>query len=223
MSKEKTENKAPTPPPVSSATRVWNWLRREGELVLLVAIGGIAYVALLIGLALTLAHGHLAKDAIDGATKIAASFGAIVAGGWVAVTYLNNKRLEVRERFNELQLETILFAAKTAGDLVATTKPEDWGVAVAEFWKLYWGKLVIFEDDLVVTAMVNLGTALPGVSFERRNDLAQLAYELSRALRDHLKTRNDNEWKLFLGATHYDKFDLTEKSRQSKGKLLPPG
>ena len=131
-----------------------------------------------------------------GLVAIGAGVASVVGGAWAVVAYLNGKRLEYKKVFNDSQLEIVLLAAQTAGDLVGLADPAAWEDAKGRFWELYWGRLVIFEDNGVIDKMVSLGKAIEQGSFEERRKLEGTVYDLSLALRDFLKTKNEDEWRI---------------------------
>ncbi len=145
---------------------------------------------------------------------------AIIAGGWAVVSYLHNKSLEYKKTFNDRQLDIILLTAQTAGELVGSDELGDWQRARARFWELYWGRLVLFEDDLVVEAMIALGVRLATVPFHQRAEMEHECYAVSRALRDFLARKNEEDWKISFGMLHISKDnvdgDAELKQKQEK-------
>jgi hypothetical protein len=132
-----------------------------------------------------------------------------VSGIWVMVSYWNSTRLDYQKSFNDKQLDVILSTAQTVGELVGASDENEWSKAKARFWELYWGRLVLFENDDVITSMVTLGNAMKSVSFTDRETLRGESYGVSRALQNFLKTKNDNDWKISIGTT-LNKFNLTK-------------
>jgi hypothetical protein len=145
---------------------------------------------------------------------------AIIAGGWAVVSYLHNKSLEYKKAFNDRQLDIIMLTAQTAGELVGSDEPKDWERARARFWELYWGRLVLFEDDPVVRAMIALGARLVTVPFERRAEMKEECYTVSRALRDFLARKNQEDWKISFEMLNTSKADIDSdaelKQKQEK-------
>jgi hypothetical protein len=136
-----------------------------------------------------------------------------VSGIWIAVSYWNSTRLDYQKSFNERQLDVILSTAQTVGELAGAWNEEEWNKAKARFWELYWGRLVLFEDDKVIKSMVALGDALKSVAFTDRETLQSESYSVSRALQNFLKTKNETDWKISIGTT-LDKLSLLTKVTQ---------
>ena len=121
----------------------------------------------------------------------------VVAGGiWGTLTYLHGKRLEYQKAFNDKQLEIVMLTAQTVGDLVAIETEDEWKHARERFWELYWGRLVLFEDDSVVKVMVALGDHLNNLPFDHRGEITRDSYNVSLALRNFLAKKNDEDWRI---------------------------
>jgi hypothetical protein len=138
----------------------------------------------------------LSPTEIDTIAKAVSGFGLVAAGVWAIITYYHNKRQEFQKNFNDRQVEVVLLTANAVGDLAGSQCSKDWDNAKARFWEMYWGRLVLFEDDAVIKAMVDLGEKLLITQYEQRGQLAGPVYQVSLKLRDFLKKKNDNEWRI---------------------------
>ena len=114
--------------------------------------------------------------------------GLFVGAGWAVSTYLNSKRLEFQKYFIERQVEIALLMANTVGNLVGCGEKE-WNEIRGRFWKLYWGRLVLFEDAGVIAAMISLRRKLEDMPFERRMELTDEVYEVYCNCADFSKRR----------------------------------
>jgi hypothetical protein len=141
---------------------------------------------------------------------IIAGLALFVGGVWAVLTYANNKRLEFQKNFNERQVGVVLEAASAAGNLIAGQEEKEWKEARARFWELYWGRLVLFEDEAVVNAMVKLGNKVGITPFEKRTELISEVYAVSRALRGFLQQKNDGDWRISFGQVITDKPSSTK-------------
>ena len=65
-----------------------------------------------------------------------------------------------REPFLKQQLEVSFEASRTVAQLANETNPDEWEKARKTFWQLYWGPLVIVENQEVELAMGNVKTKL---------------------------------------------------------------
>ena len=130
---------------------------------------------------------------------------AFAAAGWAIVSYFHNKSVEYKKTFNDRQLDVVLATAQAVGKLVGASNEDEWKGACATFWELYWGRLVIFEDDTVAGAMVELGRKLNATSFDARKSLAKECYRVSRVLRDFLASKNEEGWKISFATLHVSK------------------
>jgi hypothetical protein len=122
--------------------------------------------------------------------------GAAVAAIAAAVAYLNNKRLEYQRSFNDKTLKLIFLTAETVGELVACGNEIEWEKQKERFWELYWGRLVLFESDETRKAMETLGIELKVMNFAGRWELHSQAYDVSKSLRNYLKNKNTNDWRI---------------------------
>jgi hypothetical protein len=66
-----------------------------------------------------------------------------------------------KRHFFEQQLELCFSAVESASCLSCEIAPVEWEKARLAFWRLYWGKLSIVEDQAVEAAMVALGKIVP--------------------------------------------------------------
>jgi hypothetical protein len=137
------------------------------------------------------------------ACSVVSSFGwigtvtvAVVGGAWAAITYVNGKRIEFQQTFNDKTLETIFLTAETVGNLVSARKEEQWEEQKALFWELYWGRLILFESPETLEAMKALGDELKGTTFKDRWQLHSQAKDVAQSLRNYLKDRNSNDWRI---------------------------
>lgn len=93
-------------------------------------------------------------------TKVGAtllSLVAIVIGG---SQFIQNQRILAATPFLQKKLEWCEKAVKTVSALAVNDQPnpED----EQEFWQLYWGLMVLIENESIETAMVEFGEALEG-------------------------------------------------------------
>ncbi|MBM3528639.1 MAG: hypothetical protein FJX62_11140 [Alphaproteobacteria bacterium] len=175
----------------TSGAAKWQRGAKRPPVVAVVTLAAAALTAIIV----VLRQEWLSKSEIDVLAKALAGLGIVVAAGWAVVTYATNKRLEFQKSFNDRQLEIVLLTAQAVGDLLASQEG-DWDSAKARFWELYWGRLVLFEDKPIVNAMIALGNDLSSTSFKERIRLQSKVYNVSLALRNFLKERNAEDWKI---------------------------
>ena len=172
----------------------------------------------------------ITTEEIDAVAKLVTGLGLVGGAGWAVISYSHSKKLEFQKYFNERQVEIVLLTAETVGDLLATDPAPpggdllkwekshlEWEKRTARFWELYLGRLVLFEDEDVIKAMIALGEQLNQCTYERRNELRARIYQVSLALRDFLEKKNKHDWEI--------SFDLDGGARQLKkapAKEPPP-
>jgi len=132
----------------------------------------------------------------DNYSWLGTAFVTIIGGIWVVTAYRHSKKLEYQKAFNERQIEIVLLTAQTAGDLAAIDSEPEWKLARQRFWELYWGRLVLFEDEAVINAMIALGGKLGNLPFKRRAAIKHDCYAVSLALRSFLEKKNSEDWKI---------------------------
>lgn len=163
--------------------------------------GGALFFLILVAIGLV-TSGSLTEKEIESISKLIAGFGLVAGAAWAVVSYVHSKKLEFQRHFNDRQVETILLTAETVGNLLSIgplpdrPNENDWDQRKARFWELYWGRLVLFEDEMIITAMVDLGEKLKHTKPEDRRTLERDVYAVSLALREFLKTKNDKEWQI---------------------------
>ena len=111
---------------------------------------------------------------------------------WGVTQFLVTQRIEARSAYLSYQLKTYQDAARVAAQLA--TLPEDdpaRAAALARFWELYWGELVLVEDPIVEARMAMFKTGMESGS----RHLPAMAYCLSHSLRRSLvDSWNVPEW-----------------------------
>ena len=137
-------------------------------------------------------------------TWLGMALAATVTAIWAATTYLNDKRLEYVKTFNEKQIELSFETAKTVANLLTAETKEAWDKNAAEFRNLYWGPLVLVESQKLEEAMVALCKALPS-DFSQRDKVWKEVFEVSKALREQIRDRNEHDWRIDLASLAYEK------------------
>lgn len=108
------------------------------------------------------------------------------------------KEREFRKPFWEKQI-TLYFEASTAAAKIATLPRDHKESKEAEerFWQLYWGPLVLVEDNDVKNAMIAYGNCLNGLTKECRSEdsqpsqLQSLSLDLANKFRASIGTSWD--------------------------------
>ena len=146
----------------------------------------------------------------------------IVAGGWIAVTWLQDqrelevkrqteasnqtlvRRFEAQKPFRDKQFELYVETAKVVGKLVTSSDltAAEWNENFQRYEQLYWTELSMVEDEGVKKAMQSFASKLlsikeHGARDEDSKDLKDLAYQLALALR----TSIENNWKIELSTS----------------------
>lgn len=142
--------------------------------------------------------------------------GAIVAAIWAAATYLNDKRLEYGKSFNENEIALSFQTAETVAKLLTAETKQDWDTEVAKFRNLYWGPLVLVESSSVEKAMVDLCAQMKASNFNQRDSLKAAVLGVSSALREQIRHRNENDWRIDLPSLTYTR-ELTVESSDKQG------
>jgi hypothetical protein len=93
-----------------------------------------------------------------------------------------------KKPFLEEQLGLAFDISNTVGTLATETDQESWRKARKNFWRLYWGPLVIVENPAVEKAMYELGKQVPKMNETvpslPMSHLQIPSYELSTAIRE---------------------------------------
>jgi hypothetical protein len=131
-------------------------------------------------------------------TALGSAVAAVLVGAWAVTTYLHRAQLDYSKEFNAKQVSTLLLAAETAGNLVATIDFGEWTRQQEIFWRLHWGGLVVFENQEIECAMTYLGAKLNVTEFGERRKLGPEAFALSNAVRKSIEQKIKNGWKIDL-------------------------
>ncbi len=126
------------------------------------------------------------------AVKVAAVCLTAVGLVWGVTQFLITKRIEARKAYLTYQLETYQDAAKVAAQLASLPQDHpDRPAALARFWKLYWGELVLVEDPVVEARMVAFKNGMETGSRHQKALALCLSHGLSKSLAD---SWNVPEW-----------------------------
>lgn len=91
----------------------------------------------------------------------------------------------------DLHLSTYAQAANAAATLASATNADERQKAIDEFWRLYWGPMVMFEAGEVTARMMAIGTCLDRTPRCSDNDLRDSSLALAAALkREYLSVSN---------------------------------
>src|SRR5262245_56906866 len=73
---------------------------------------------------------------------------------WAAITYSHNNRIAYEKPLLDKQVALCFQISETVGTLVATSDSNVFGQKQEEFWRFYWGPLVMVEGPALARAMV---------------------------------------------------------------------
>lgn len=132
---------------------------------------------------------------------VGTALATLVAGVWAVTKYVETTKFEYLKDFHTRQMTIIIDAAKTVANLVADNNQTDWSKQQEAFWKLYYGELIIFEDQKIECAMSYFGVKLIEINgnFENKNELEPYAVAVSTALHDFVTELNNSGWNIKLG------------------------
>lgn len=99
-------------------------------------------------------------ETLELARKFLLILGPIGVALWTVFEFSASARIEARKPFLERQLGLCLEATRVAAIIATATDEEHRKKANDRFWELYWGELVIVENNEVKTAMNNFKHAL---------------------------------------------------------------
>ena len=97
---------------------------------------------------------------------------------------------EAKKPFYEKQLALYLEATNVTSRISTPISEEDKNAAIVRFGQLYWGQLVLVEDQKVATAMIAFKKALENTTDseeEKAENLKRKTIELARKCRESLK------------------------------------
>ena len=140
----------------------------------------------------------MAEHALDRTLKRAVSGVAVVGLLLGGLQFLWTQALEARKPYLEKKLAWCEQAVETASFL-ATTDPPARGDKTQRFWQLYWGVMILVENDEVTTAMNKVKDALVfGESpspLHESNMLRSATGELARACRQEMANSWSRVWR----------------------------
>ncbi len=150
---------------------------------------------------------------IEAYSKAFAVFAGVLAAAWTIWTYtheLQKERdtkeqagrslaLQARQPFEAERLRFYEQAVTIAG-VLPVSEPEIRKKAEADFWKLYWGPMVLVEDDEVARAMIELGRCIKDPQCAERETLS---LRLGRSCRSSLAS----VWDVYLPDVSKDKLE----------------
>jgi hypothetical protein len=97
-----------------------------------------------------------------------APIGAIIVFIWGLYKFNHSNELSFRRPFWEKQLALYVEATSATSILATTHSESEWNAALDEFWRLYYGPLVIVESKAVVREMMAFKDLIEGLVFETR-------------------------------------------------------
>jgi hypothetical protein len=114
-----------------------------------------------------------------------APIGAVVVFIWGLFKFNHSNELSFRRPFWEKQISLYVEATSATAILATTNSESEWNAALKEFWRLYYGPLVIVESDAVAHEMIAFGKVIEGLVFETRSssNLKNPSLELARVCR----------------------------------------
>ena len=127
----------------------------------------------------------------------AGSVVAIAIGAtWGLFTYQHQARIAFQNPMVQRTIELCVEIADVVGRLTDEPDQKKWRILETQFWSLYWGRLVLVENQDVVGKMVAFKTAMESAGFDDRKQLGQAAYGVSLACRSQISDLMDDGWKL---------------------------
>jgi len=110
----------------------------------------------------------------------------------------HSRRFDAKKDIRNLRVKYCEEAVSVCGELAACfveKNTEEFVKARSHFWQLYWGKLVIVEDEALEDAMIELGLCLQSPNSEAGNDDVPLrALGVARAARRLIEVVWDEEF-----------------------------
>src|SRR5262245_55927402 len=113
---------------------------------------------------------------------------------WAAITYSHNNRIVYEKPLLDKQVALCFQISETVGTLVATDESNGFSEKQQEFWRCYWGPLVMVEGPALARAMVAMGKELNAANFEGRQSLSTYALDVARECRQQIETTLDEGW-----------------------------
>jgi len=127
----------------------------------------------------------------------AGSVVAIATGAiWGLLTFQHQARIEFQKPMVQRTIEFCVEIADVVGRLTDEPDQIKWQALKTQFWSLYWGRLVLVENQDVVGKMVTFKDAMEDKGFNERKQLGQAAYGVSLACRSQISGLMDEGWKL---------------------------
>ena len=121
-----------------------------------------------------------------------------LGGIWALITFDHQSRMSFQKPMTDKTIEYCEKVSEDVGALVGARDISDWEKAHADFLTFYYGQLVLTEDQILASSMVEMKNKLKATPFEQRNDLEFEALHVSQACRRQIKCLMDNGWKLTL-------------------------
>ena len=121
---------------------------------------------------------------------------AVFASIWGFLTYEDQARLAFRKPMVDHTINLCLEITDLAGNMVGEPDEGQWRKHIGDFWRLYYGKLVMIENQELATSMVELGQSVKAAEFTSRSSLGAGALAVSRACRQQISVLMDTGWKM---------------------------
>ena len=130
------------------------------------------------------------KVYLDLGTKIA----LVVAGCFALWKYADSKTKEYQQPLYDAQVGYYFEVVELAARLTTSLEMPQWERDKSRFWELYYGPMILVEDQDVETAMMTFGKCLHDFDIlkstdqmkEKMKELRMLALRLSYACRDSI-------------------------------------
>src|SRR4051794_30082824 len=120
----------------------------------------------------------------------------VVSALWAAMTYSHGNRLTYERPLIDKQVALCFEISETVGTLVATEDAAVFDAKRQDFWRFYWGPLVMVEGPSLASAMVGMGQQLKTVNFNGRQALSSFALDVARECRHQIETTLDQGWRM---------------------------
>ena len=119
-----------------------------------------------------------------------------IGATWGLLTYQHQARIAFQKPMVQRTIEFCVEIADVVGRLTDEPDQTKWQSLKTQFWSLYWGRLVLVENQDVVGKMVAFKAAMEEAGFDDRKKLGQVAYGVSLACRSQISGLMNDGWKL---------------------------
>jgi len=121
---------------------------------------------------------------IESSAKVAATIIAISGFLFGVWKFAEESERGFRKPYWEKSISLYFEATSATATIASTTDETERSAAINDFWRLYWGPLVLVEDNQVSAEMIKYGNCLKNDCSPA--DLKRLSFSLAKAARQSL-------------------------------------